>query len=70
MESNQLNFGEFEEEVRAAMSVPDDGKVFINNLRHQVISHHAEQRVSRLPSLSVLILDCDQHGLLLRLFFP
>ena len=52
MESNQLNFGEFEEEVRAAMSVPDDGKVFINNLRHQVISHNAEQWASKLPSLS------------------
>jgi hypothetical protein len=52
MESNQLNFGEFEEEIRTAMSVPDDGKVFITNLRHQVIAHHAEQRVSRLPSLS------------------
>ena len=52
MESNQLNFGEFEEEVRAAMSVPDDGKVFLNNLRHQVISHNAEQWASKLPSLS------------------
>ena len=52
MESNQLNFRELEQEIRTAMSVQDDGKVFLTSLRQQVIAHHVEQRVSRPPSLS------------------
>jgi hypothetical protein len=52
MELNQLNFREFEEEIRAAMSVPDDGREFSNSLRHQVIAHYAEQQASSLASSS------------------
>jgi hypothetical protein len=52
MESNQLNFREFEEEIRTVMFVQDDGKVFLTSLRQQVIAHHAEQRVSKPQSLS------------------
>jgi hypothetical protein len=52
MESNRLNFREFEEEVRAAMAVPEDGKAFLDSLRHQVIAHQTEQRARKLSSFS------------------
>ena len=45
MESNQTNFMAFEQEVRAAMTIADNDKKFINDLRRQVMAHLAEENV-------------------------
>jgi hypothetical protein len=52
METNQLNFGEFEDEVRAAMavSIADDGMAFLNGLRQQVLAHNADRKENRSSS--------------------
>lgn len=47
MESNQMNFTAFEQEIRAAMTVAETDRKFISDLRRQVMAHLADENAKK-----------------------